>query len=118
MHDRTTKRVVLLNNNKIEDFDHETSHRKQLKGNVYLARVTRVVHPCRLPLLNMVVTVRFLAFSEIPLITIAFPLIAKNCSRKKNARRVKTVMIHPPAMTAMMKTAMKPRKMVMTTMAR
>ena len=35
-------RVVLLNNNKIEDFDHETSHRKQLKGNVYLARVTRV----------------------------------------------------------------------------
>jgi ribonuclease E len=35
-------RVVLLSNNKLEDFDHETSHRKQLKGNVYLARVTRV----------------------------------------------------------------------------
>ena len=35
-------RVVLLNNNKIEDFDYETSHRKQLKGNIYLARVTRV----------------------------------------------------------------------------
>ena len=35
-------RVVLVNNNKIEDFDHETSHRKQLKGNIYLARVTRV----------------------------------------------------------------------------
>jgi len=35
-------RIVLLNNNKLEDFDHETSHRKQLKGNIYLARVTRV----------------------------------------------------------------------------
>ncbi|MEG9863083.1 MAG: Rne/Rng family ribonuclease [Parvularculales bacterium] len=35
-------RVVLLNNNKIEDYNHETSHRKQLKGNIYLARVTRV----------------------------------------------------------------------------
>ena len=35
-------RVVLLNSNKIEDFDYETSHRKQLKGNIYLARVTRV----------------------------------------------------------------------------
>ncbi len=35
-------RVVVLNNNKLEDFDYETSHRKQLKGNIYLARVTRV----------------------------------------------------------------------------
>ncbi|HCD49908.1 MAG TPA: ribonuclease E/G, partial [Alphaproteobacteria bacterium] len=35
-------RVVLLNNNKLEDFDYETSHRKPIKGNIYLARVTRV----------------------------------------------------------------------------
>ena len=35
-------RVVLLNNNKIENFDYETSHRKPIKGNIYLARVTRV----------------------------------------------------------------------------
>ena len=35
-------RVVLLNGTRIEDFDYETEHRKQLKGNVYLARVTRV----------------------------------------------------------------------------
>ncbi len=33
---------MLLNNNKLEDFDYETSHRKQLKENIYLARVTRV----------------------------------------------------------------------------
>ncbi len=35
-------RVVLLNNNHIEDIDYEISHRKQLKGNIYLAKVTRV----------------------------------------------------------------------------
>ena len=35
-------RVVLLSGTRIEDFDYETKHRKQLKGNVYLARVTRV----------------------------------------------------------------------------
>ena len=35
-------RVVLLNANVIEDVDYEISHRKQLKGNIYLAKVTRV----------------------------------------------------------------------------
>jgi ribonuclease E len=35
-------RVVLLSGTRIDDFDYETEHRKQLKGNVYLARVTRV----------------------------------------------------------------------------
>ena len=35
-------RVVLLNGALIEDFDYEAENRKQLKGNVYLARITRV----------------------------------------------------------------------------
>ena len=35
-------RVVLLNGSRIEDFDYEAKNRKQLKGNIYLARVTRV----------------------------------------------------------------------------
>ncbi len=36
-------RVVLIGDrNKIEDFDFEAASRKQLKGNIYLARVTRV----------------------------------------------------------------------------
>ena len=35
-------RVVLLSGSRIDDFDYETEHRKQLKGNIYLARVTRV----------------------------------------------------------------------------
>ena len=35
-------RVVLLNGNRIEDFDQETTTKLQNKGNIYLARVTRV----------------------------------------------------------------------------
>ena len=35
-------RVVLLSGTQIEDFDYEAKNRRQLKGNVYLARVTRV----------------------------------------------------------------------------
>ncbi len=35
-------RVVVHSNNRIEDYDYETASRKQLKGNIYLAKVTRV----------------------------------------------------------------------------
>ena len=36
-------RVVLLSGTRIEDFDYETDNRKQLKGNVYLARYPREI---------------------------------------------------------------------------
>jgi len=35
-------RVVVLHGNRLEEFDFETSTKKQLKGNIYLAKVTRV----------------------------------------------------------------------------
>lgn len=35
-------RVVIYDQNNIQDFDYENSHKKQLKGNVYLAKVIRV----------------------------------------------------------------------------
>ena len=35
-------RVVVMNQNRVEDYDIETSTKKQLKGNIYLAKVTRV----------------------------------------------------------------------------
>ncbi len=35
-------RVVVLDDNKLEDFDVETSTKKQLKGNIYLAKIVRV----------------------------------------------------------------------------
>ena len=35
-------RVVVLDGNRLEDFDVETAAKKQLKGNIYLAKVVRV----------------------------------------------------------------------------
>src|SRR5476651_1387807 len=35
-------RVVVLRGNRVEEFDFEAAHRKQLRGNIYLAKVTRV----------------------------------------------------------------------------
>ncbi|UNE53444.1 Rne/Rng family ribonuclease [Bartonella machadoae] len=35
-------RVVVIHGNEIEELDFETEHKKQLKGNIYLARITRV----------------------------------------------------------------------------
>src|SRR5689334_7376255 len=35
-------RVVVLSGNRLEEFDFETSTKKQIKGNIYLAKVTRV----------------------------------------------------------------------------
>jgi ribonuclease E len=35
-------RVVIYDKNRVQDFDYENSHKKQLKGNIYLARITRV----------------------------------------------------------------------------
>src|SRR5213082_5273 len=35
-------RVVVLDGNRVEEFDFESQNRKQLRGNIYLAKVTRV----------------------------------------------------------------------------
>ncbi|MEX1034438.1 MAG: Rne/Rng family ribonuclease [Sneathiella sp.] len=40
-HDEET-RVVIVRGTRLEEFDYETATRKQLKGNIYLAKVTRV----------------------------------------------------------------------------
>src|SRR5258705_10346778 len=59
-------RVVVVRGNRIEEFDFESQDKKQLKGNIYLARVTRVE-----PSLQAAFVEygghrhRFLAFSEI-----------------------------------------------------
>src|SRR6201995_255521 len=35
-------RVVVMRGNRVEEFDFESANRKQLRGNIYLAKVTRV----------------------------------------------------------------------------
>src|SRR6185503_5028789 len=39
---REETRIVVLNGNRLEEFDFESSTKKQVKGNIYLAKVTRV----------------------------------------------------------------------------
>ena len=59
-------RVVLLNGNRIEDFDQETTTKLQNKGNIYLARVTRVEPSLQAAFIEYGGTRHgFLAFSEI-----------------------------------------------------
>src|SRR5271168_1148140 len=41
-HPEETRVVVLSSGNRLEEFDFETSTKKQIKGNIYLAKVTRV----------------------------------------------------------------------------
>jgi ribonuclease E len=40
-HEEET-RVVVVRGNRIEEFDFESQHKKQLRGNIYLAKVTRI----------------------------------------------------------------------------
>ena len=35
-------RVVVVEGNKVEEFDFESENRRQLAGNIYLAKVTRI----------------------------------------------------------------------------
>jgi len=59
-------RVVLLNGNRIEDFDQETATKLQNKGNIYLARVTRVEPSLQAAFIDYGGNRHgFLAFSEI-----------------------------------------------------
>src|SRR4029079_1300613 len=59
-------RVVVLRGNRVEEFDFETAHRKQLRGNIYLAKVTRVELSLQAACVEYGGTRHgFLAFSEI-----------------------------------------------------
>jgi ribonuclease E len=59
-------RVVVLDGNRVEDFDFETASRKQLRGNIYLAKVTRVEPSLQAAFIEYGGNRQgFLAFSEI-----------------------------------------------------
>src|ERR1700691_1125406 len=59
-------RVVVLRGNRVEEFDFETAQRKQLRGNIYLAKVTRVEPSLQAAFVDYGGTRHgFLAFSEI-----------------------------------------------------
>src|SRR5260221_8450132 len=59
-------RVVVLRGNRVEEFDFESANRKQLRGNIYLAKVTRVEPPLQAAFVDYGGNRHgFLAFSEI-----------------------------------------------------
>jgi len=59
-------RVVVLSGNRLEEFDFETSTKKQIKGNIYLAKITRVEPSLQAAFVDFGGNRHgFLAFSEI-----------------------------------------------------
>src|ERR1700752_261443 len=59
-------RVVVLRGNRVEEFEFESANRKQLRGNIYLAKVTRVEPSLQAAFVDYGGNrPRFLAFSEI-----------------------------------------------------
>lgn len=59
-------RVVVLRGNRVEEFDYESATRKQLRGNIYLAKVTRVEPSLQAAFVNYGGNRHgFLAFNEI-----------------------------------------------------
>src|SRR3974390_1578925 len=60
-------RVVVVRGNRGEEFDFESANRKQLRGNIYLAKVTRVEPSLQAAFVDYGGNRHgFLAFSEIP----------------------------------------------------
>ena len=63
---REETRVAVVNGHRIEEFDFESAERKQLKGNIYLAKVTRVEPSLQAAFIDYGGNRHgFLAFSEI-----------------------------------------------------
>src|ERR1700734_807211 len=59
-------RVVVLSGNRLEEFDFESSTKRQVKGNIYLAKVTRVEPSLQAAFVDYAGNRHgFLAFSEI-----------------------------------------------------
>ncbi len=57
-------RVVVLRGNRVEEFDFESANKKQLRGNIYLAKVTRVEPSLQAAFVDYAATA--MAFSPFP----------------------------------------------------
>lgn len=79
-HEEET-RVVVVRGNRIEEFDFESEHKKQIRGNIYLAKVTRVEPSSRRPSWITVETVTAFSLSRksIRIITRSRSLIVRPC---------------------------------------
>jgi ribonuclease E len=81
-------RVVVVDGNKVEDFDFESENKRQLAGNIYLAKVTRVEPSLQAAFIDYGGNRHgFLAFSEIHPDYYQIPVAETRTWRKRSARR-------------------------------
>ncbi|WP_339778774.1 Rne/Rng family ribonuclease [uncultured Thalassospira sp.] len=84
-------RVVVINGNRLEEYDVETSTKKQIKGNIYLAKVTRVEPSLQAAFVDYGGNRHgFLAFSEIHSDYYQIPVADREAIARSHS--------HPPAM--------------------
>src|SRR5436189_5135785 len=80
-------RVVVVRGNRVEEFDFESAQRKQLRGNIYLAKVTRVEPPLQAAFVEYGRNRHgVLAFSEIHPDYSQIPVAARHALREDEER--------------------------------
>src|SRR5476651_434121 len=87
-------RVVVVDGTRVEEFDFESSNRKQLRGNIYLAKVTRVEPSLQAAFIEYGGNRHgFLAFNEIHPDYYQIPLADREALMREEAEEED----HPPA---------------------
>ena len=83
-------RVVVLRGNRVEEFDYESANKKQLRGNIYLAKVTRVEPSLQAAFVNYGGNRHgFLAFSEIHPDYYQLPIAERQALKQEEDRESK-----------------------------
>ncbi len=79
-------RVVVTRGNRVEEFDYESAARKQLRGNIYLAKVARIEPSLQAAFVNYGGNRHgFLAFSEIHPDYYQIPVAVREALLKEDA---------------------------------
>ena len=82
-------RVVVVRGNRLEEFDYESANKKQLRGNIYLAKVTRVEPSLQAAFVDYGGNRHgFLAFNEIHPDYYQIPVADRNILKEEEAREV------------------------------
>ncbi|MCF6198277.1 MAG: S1 RNA-binding domain-containing protein, partial [Hyphomicrobiaceae bacterium] len=82
-------RVVVVRGNRVEEFDYESANKKQLRGNIYLAKVTRVEPSLQAAFVDYGGNRHgFLAFNEIHPDYYQIPVADRNLLKEEEAREV------------------------------
>src|ERR1700761_1880744 len=90
-------RVAVVDGTRVEDFDFESRARKQLRGNIYLAKVTRVEPSLQAAFIEYGGNRHgFLAFNEIHPDYYQIPLADREALLREEAEEEE---LHPPAKT-------------------